>query len=256
MIAPFVQFKGVSLDDELDDIWVGVVGGDSWETECICCCEDCSCCCWCCNCCWYVEGGVVVELWLDGGDVEDVWWSISWGIILATRPFMVLAVISWASFFMRTPAAAAAAAAAWWCWWWALLRELWWNDSGGRWRPGNAKPAAAAACKDCNKAAECSWALRRNSATEDERGSQLPWAECGGDSGELVADEQETLTEPPPPAWGGFKVQHEQSPGNGETPTRTTKRKWKSVLKFCKKDLEKVIVCLACNEIPLALWNS
>lgn len=38
-------------------------------------------------------------------------------------------------------------------------------------KAGNENPAAAAACSDCNNAAECSWALRRSSATEVVRGS-------------------------------------------------------------------------------------
>lgn len=45
------------------------------------------------------------------------------------------------------------------------------NVSGGKLNAGNEKPAAAAACNDCNSAAECSWALRRNSATDVVRGS-------------------------------------------------------------------------------------
>lgn len=44
-------------------------------------------------------------------------------------------------------------------------------ENGDKCSPGNAKPAAAAACRDCRRAAECSWALRRSSATELERGS-------------------------------------------------------------------------------------
>lgn len=42
--------------------------------------------------------------------------------------------------------------------------------SGGK-KAGNENPAAAAACNDCKSAAECSWALRRNSATDVVRGS-------------------------------------------------------------------------------------
>lgn len=45
------------------------------------------------------------------------------------------------------------------------------NVSGGKLNAGNENPAAAAACKDCISAAECSWALRRNSATDVVRGS-------------------------------------------------------------------------------------
>lgn len=43
--------------------------------------------------------------------------------------------------------------------------------SGGKLNAGNENPAAAAACSECNNAAECSWALRRNSATDVVRGS-------------------------------------------------------------------------------------
>lgn len=43
--------------------------------------------------------------------------------------------------------------------------------SGGKLKAGNENPAAAAACNECNNAAECSWALRRNSATDVVRGS-------------------------------------------------------------------------------------
>lgn len=43
--------------------------------------------------------------------------------------------------------------------------------NGGKLNAGNEKPAAAAACNDWNNAAECSWALRRNSATDVVRGS-------------------------------------------------------------------------------------
>ena len=203
-----MQFNGKSFDEF--DIWVGVVGGDNCDTECICCC----CCCCCCCCwwwCWY-EGGV----WFEFGDD----WSIkvvTEGIILATKPFIVLAVISWASFFKRTLAAAAA-------WWWALLKDgWWWKESGGKCRPGNAKPAAAAACRDCNKAAECSWALRLSSATDEERGSQFPWAVWGGDSGELVAEGHETVTELAV-EWDGFKVQQEQRPENDGTPVNRQQR--------------------------------
>lgn len=181
---------------------MGVVGGESCPTLWTWCC----CCCNCCCCCWY-EGGV----WLELGEAESIR-LVTEGIILATKPFIVLAVISWASFFKRTPATAAA-------WWWALAKEeWWWNERGGKWRPGKAKPAAAAACKDCNKAAECSWALRLNSATEEERGSQLECVEWGGDSGELVAEEQDTATEELAVECGGFRVQHEQRPGNEGTP--------------------------------------
>lgn len=42
--------------------------------------------------------------------------------------------------------------------------------NGGK-NAGNENPAAAAACSDCKSAAECSWAFRRNSATDVVRGS-------------------------------------------------------------------------------------
>lgn len=42
--------------------------------------------------------------------------------------------------------------------------------SGGK-NAGNENPAAAAACNDCKRAAECSCALRRSSATDVVRGS-------------------------------------------------------------------------------------
>lgn len=47
----------------------------------------------------------------------------------------------------------------------ALLKFI-----GGK-KAGNENPAAAAACSDCRSAAECSWALRRSSATDVVRGS-------------------------------------------------------------------------------------
>lgn len=43
--------------------------------------------------------------------------------------------------------------------------------NGGNENAGNENPAAAAACSDCKSAAECSWAFRRNSATDVVRGS-------------------------------------------------------------------------------------
>lgn len=42
--------------------------------------------------------------------------------------------------------------------------------NGGK-KCGKEKPAAAAACNDCKRAAECSWALRLSSATDVVRGS-------------------------------------------------------------------------------------
>lgn len=66
--------------------------------------------------------------------------------------------------------------------------------NGGKLNAGNEKPAAAAACSDCNNAAECSWALRRNSATDVVRGSDDdgdPEAETnGGDRFDVMPDEE------------------------------------------------------------------
>lgn len=47
------------------------------------------------------------------------------------------------------------------------------NDSGGKLKAGNDKPAAAAALIDCNNADECSSARRRNSATDVDRISDV-----------------------------------------------------------------------------------
>lgn len=100
-----------------------------------------------------------------------------------------------------------------------LLRAVC-SDSGGRWNPGNAKPAAAAACSECRRAAECSWAFRRSSATEDERGSddprdellvevvpvlQIEWAR------EVHVGEDVAVEEPL--VMGDFAGQHEHRPG-------------------------------------------
>lgn len=76
------------------------------------------------------------------------------------------------------------------------------NDNGGKCSEGNENPAAAAACKDCSRAAECSCALRRNSATELDRGSEeFPLLPPVGDKED--ADEVGTLM-----------GQHEHRPGN------------------------------------------
>lgn len=48
--------------------------------------------------------------------------------------------------------------------------RAWLKLSGGK-NAGNENPAAAAACNDCKRAAECSCALRRSSATDVVRGS-------------------------------------------------------------------------------------
>lgn len=63
-----------------------------------------------------------------------------------------------------------------------LLNAVW-NEIGGKWNPGNARPAAAAAWSDCNNAAECSCAFRLSSATDVDRGSAI---EVTNDEPELV----------------------------------------------------------------------
>lgn len=75
-----------------------------------------------------------------------------------------------------------------------------WSDSGEKCKAGNEKPAAAAACNDCNSAAECSWALRRSSATELDRGSAV------ADVGDSDDDADDDVV-------GGFIGQHEHKPG-------------------------------------------
>lgn len=74
-----------------------------------------------------------------------------------------------------------------------------WSDNGEKCKAGNEKPAAAAACNDWSNAAECSWALRRSSATELERGSVL------ADVGESDEDADDVV--------GGFRGQQEHKPG-------------------------------------------
>lgn len=76
------------------------------------------------------------------------------------------------------------------------------NDNGGKCKAGNENPAAAAAWSDCKSAAECSWAFRRNSATELERGSDVLF--------ELVGDNDDADDV------GGFMGQHEHRPGKAE----------------------------------------
>lgn len=47
------------------------------------------------------------------------------------------------------------------------MDKAWCNDNGGKWSPGKDNPETATACKLWSKAAECSCALRRNSATDE-----------------------------------------------------------------------------------------
>lgn len=83
--------------------------------------------------------------------------------------------------------------------------------SGGKLNAGNWKPAAAAACNECNNAAECSWALRRSSATDVVRGSLEP----DGDTllAEFNADERLALNDEIDEAVVDVIGQHEHKPG-------------------------------------------
>lgn len=96
-------------------------------------------------------------------------------------------------------------------------------------KAGNEKPAAAATWSDCNKAAECSWALRRSSATDVVRGSLPvdvvePVNVDGGDELEdgtadvplLVADRLWTSEEIVAAADDVIVGQHEHNPGKAE----------------------------------------
>jgi hypothetical protein len=74
------------------------------------------------------------------------------------------------------------------------------NDNGGKCKPGKCRPAAAAACSECNNAAECSCALRRNSATELDRGSHSE------DDDVVEVDEHDVVVDE------DLAGQHEQSP--------------------------------------------
>lgn len=108
--------------------------------------------------------------------------------------------------------------------------KAWCSDSGGKCSPGNDKPAAAAACNECNKAAECSCALRRNSATDDDRASvevkELNVEDMAAETAVTVfkafdcdiigserIDEQVVDVEEPEVV-SGFIGQHEHKPGN------------------------------------------
>lgn len=77
-----------------------------------------------------------------------------------------------------------------------------WSDNGEKCNAGNEKPAAAAACNDCSSAAECSWALRRSSATELERGSVV------ADVGDSDEDADDVV--------GGLIGQQEHKPGKAK----------------------------------------
>lgn len=81
--------------------------------------------------------------------------------------------------------------------------------SGGK-NAGNENPAAAAACNDCKRAAECSWALRRNSATDVVRGSFA-------DDVVTLAGERFALNDDIDDVVDDVIVgQHEHKPGNPE----------------------------------------
>lgn len=81
--------------------------------------------------------------------------------------------------------------------------------NGGK-NAGNENPAAAAACNDCSRAAECSCALRRNSATDVVRGS------LADDVDTFVnADERFALNDEIDDVVDDVIVgQHEHKPGN------------------------------------------
>lgn len=85
-------------------------------------------------------------------------------------------------------------------------------ENGGKWSPGKASPAAAAACRECNRAAECSCAFLLSSATELDLGSELLVG--------VNAEETDAIAEPAIEQVGellvGFIGQHEQRPGKPE----------------------------------------
>lgn len=59
-------------------------------------------------------------------------------------------------------------------WWWPFLERFvkaWCKERGGKCSPGNDNPETATACRLWRSAAECSCALRLNSATDDVLGS-------------------------------------------------------------------------------------
>lgn len=85
------------------------------------------------------------------------------------------------------------------------------NVSGGKLNAGNENPAAAAACNDCKSAAECSWALRRNSATDVVRGSLIDAVETAF----VIAVERLAVNDEIDAVADDVMVgQHEHKPGN------------------------------------------
>lgn len=85
--------------------------------------------------------------------------------------------------------------------------------NGGK-NAGNENPAAAAACNDCKSAAECSWALRRNSATDVVRGS---FADDVDTLTFVIAGERFALNDEIDDVVDDVIVgQHEHKPGNPE----------------------------------------
>lgn len=81
--------------------------------------------------------------------------------------------------------------------------------NGGK-NAGNEKPAAAAACNDCKRAAECSCALRRSSATDVVRGSFA-------DDVDVIDGERFALNDAIDDVVDDVIVgQHEHKPGNPE----------------------------------------
>lgn len=109
--------------------------------------------------------------------------------------------------------------------------------SGGKLNAGNEKPAAAAACSDCNKAAECSWALRRNSATDVVRGSDDDGdpdvVANGGDRfdvmpvDEVVRFEANDEIDAAADADDVIVGQQEQRPGKASEKERERERRWR-----------------------------
>lgn len=77
--------------------------------------------------------------------------------------------------------------ARWWCPFLVLFDKAWCKDKGGKWSPGKDRPETATAWRLWRRAAECSCALRLNSATDDDLASVE--VEPVGDS----ADEQTVL---------------------------------------------------------------
>lgn len=88
------------------------------------------------------------------------------------------------------------------------------SERGGKCSPGNASPAAAAACNDCKSAAECSCALRLNSATELERGSDVKLLIVDVADVDDDDDDDDVAVDDTGGKVGGFMGQHEHNPGN------------------------------------------